>query len=348
MVMAPKIDDLDEKTSTKSSPLTITRRKAFQRMAGGAVGTGLFYNALKQGVNIASADHGDGSIMDSEPDIFNSDYTQHIATKLDNTNSGYSSGDDMYFHRFVVVGDCACTWSNNYDNKVTNLSRHDVILDNNATAAAIYTTKNDNRVIGYPRAGTKYGDTINAFSTVIEGAASILSNRVSTAVSAATIIDGMVNAMSSFYNDGSNRYEFMWRYSYTPPSDACHQVYFFVDHPAGSNSSFDLDSWNSQSAVNSFWVMLGSHPSVYPMSLMGGSSKPIGDKRPDVTALPAVSDLTAKQRRQYGVREVTPDRFFEEFPYAKDKADPDSKKFLIDKYPVVVLPRSTPRYPTQG
>lgn len=312
----------------------VTRRDALKRIGAGIGSVGATGALLTEAVGPVRADHGDATFLNSGPDIFNNSYYFHIATRLENTISGFDG--TYYYHRFVAVGDMAATLASDYNAKRERIADHLLVLDDNGSDAAIYTTEDDDRTAGFPEAsGSLDGNQVNAITSVIEAAVSTLKSTVGTAVSAATIAADILNLISSFYDSGNEHYEFLWNYN-LEVSDATHQVYFSADNHPNSYSTFSLDSWVSSSVVNQMWVYLADHPSVYQGSLLPTSTS---TKHNRPKAPPKPEKLPAHLKEKYDVRKVSTEKFLDIFPERSDQVNPEEQQYIIGNYPLVVRER---------
>lgn len=320
--------------TTGSRLLAMNRRQAMRRIGGGALGLALTGSATNAATQLATADvqpTGDASFLAEGNSI--TGHRHHLLTELRNTVSFEDGG--QYVHRFYAVGDAVATESDDGDTKVDDIFNHVFAIDASSSNADLFASEDDDETLAYPEpTGSDFGEE-NAFDDLVLNVASTLNTYVGAAVSGATILENILNIVSNTNDDKEDFYEFLWDWG-SEQSDACHHVYFFADHGANeSDVNFDLTSKSDAAAINEMFVTLGEEPSVWRGSAGGLGSAFTRDQPPapeEVRALPPVAEMTAAQKRRYGVRRISTETFRSYFP--ERETDPSSPKYVVKNYPV--------------
>lgn len=313
---------------------SINRRKVMKGVASG-IGIGLLGRiATPQSGTALAAPICDGGCNGKQKTAQNTVSTDYVlnsnaritfTTRIHHLGSAHYD-DGTYGHKFSLNSQGVCV-DKKRGGKSGNIQSHSVILNatNQKHPPTFFIPKNQPELSGYPDSslfGNK--DAEKLFGNAIKIVAGALKNSVGIAINAATIVEGLINAVAN-YDDRGDFLQFGWGYDTASPTDIAHQAKLFASHPDSQVPSFDVKTQAANSAFHKFGIALGGTGGVSTKSSVSVEKK---------SPIPRPQSMTGDEIKRYGVREVSPER-------APTKPGTSSVKatHLIDEFPIEMSPK---------
>lgn len=334
-----------------------SRRRTFLKGVGtvGALGLGVLPGSHRVGADYIN-DGGGGSTsvtFASTQADFSGIYIS-ASTRVKHLGTSELS-DGRFNHSYRIVHESTSTKDGS---KVESLSAQKHVWDATDDSTNVDCAQDDAspNVGAWPK-NTQESAPENVFEEVIKTAAGALADEAGVAISAATIIEEILNAIDDYYADTDRK---RWQWDHNVNGDKADTVSHQMD-PIYRHDSSESTWWfitaDADSRGNRVEFYSGNPPDLYATNYDGsdadstnlststqtdspsGAGPPVfaghtpGLSKADLHTLPPTADMTSKERETYGVREPTAK---EQQFFGTEQADVVR---MIDRYPMTYVGR---------